>query len=798
MDVDVQDASRGLTEAEVRDRVARGLVNDVPAAPSRTVGQILRANVLTRFNALLGTLFVVIVIVGPYQDALFGLVLVANALIGILQELRAKRTLDRLAVLTAPRARVVRDGTVRELAVRDVVLDDVLELRPGDQVVVDGKVLDGASLEVDESLLSGESEPVLKHPDDEVLSGSFVASGGGRYRAVRVGRDAYAARLAEEARRFTLTGSELRAGIDRILRIVTWLIVPTGVLLLISQLRSNASVRQALRGTVAGTVAMVPEGLVLLTSVAFAVGVVRLARRRVLAQELSAVEVLARVDLLCIDKTGTLTEGRLAVEEVRPLGVGSPGGGRIGELELALASLARADPNPNATLLAVGERFPAAADAAWTPERTFPFSSARKWSGASFGPRGSWVLGAPEVLLPPDHPAVTAALERAEAGWRVLLVARSPQPLDAEALPAPLDPVALVVLGDRVREDAAETLRYFARQGVGVKVISGDHPRTVAAIAAGLGFSGSSSAVDARELPEDPAALADALEEHEIFGRVTPQQKRAMVLALRARGHVVAMTGDGVNDALALKDADIGVAMGSGSDATRAVAQLVLLDSTFDALPSVVNEGRRVLGNIERTSHLYVTKTVYATLLAIGVGVVGLPFPFLPRHLTLIGALTIGIPSFFLALAPSAERARPGFLGRVLRFTVPAGTLAAVATFLGYRLAIDESGVTLGQARTAATMVLCWIGFLILSMIAAPLTRPRLLLVWAMPAAFLAAMALPQARGFFALYPPKAVVWLAAFGIAGLVWTLARLFLPADRPVGPGVRRGGSAEPPEV
>jgi cation-transporting ATPase E len=328
-------------------------------------------------------------------------------------------------------------------------------------------------------------------------------------------------------------------------------------------------------------------------------------------------------------------------------------------------------------------------------------------------------------------------------------------------------------------------------------VISGDLPQTVAAIAGRLGAPGADRPVDARDLPEDPGGLAAELDDHSIFGRVTPRQKRAMVNALRSRGHVVAMTGDGVNDVLALKDADIGIAMGSGASATRAVAQLVLLDSTFDPLPAVVAEGRRVLGNIERTSNLYVTKTIYAMLISLGVGVLGLPFPFLPRHLSLIGALTIGIPSFFLALAPNAERARPGFLTRVLRFTVPAGTLAAIATFLGYVLARDEAGVTLAQARTTATMVLCWIGFLVLSIIAAPLTRPRLMLVWSMASAFIVAMLVPGSRTFFALTPPPLLVWLGAIGIAALVWSFARLFLPPDRPVGPGATPSAS-EPPDV
>ncbi len=778
----------GLTESQVQERVASGKVNEVPTRPSRTVKEIVRANVFTRFNALLGALLVVILIVGPYQDALFGFVLVGNTLIGIVQELRAKRTLDRLAVLTAPKARLVRDGTVRQLPVWSVVLDDVLELQPGDQVVVDGVVLDSQGLEVDESLVSGESEPAEKRAGDGVLSGSFVAAGSGRYRATRVGREAYAVRLAEEARRFELTKSELRAGIDRILQLVTWVLVPTAILLAVSQVGSNASLYDALRGSVAGTVAMVPEGLVLLTSIAFAVGVVRLARRRVLAQELPAVEVLARVDVLCIDKTGTLTEGRLAVEDVLPLASGQP-------YALALGALAASDPHPNATLLAIKQGF--AEVETWRADGAVPFSSARKWSAASFGEHGTWVLGAPEVLLADAaHPeAAGRAAELAEAGRRVVLASRTGEALDDERLPGRLDPVAFVVLGDRIRETAAATLAYFARQKVQVKVLSGDHPQTVAAIAGRLGAKGVGNAVDATELPDDPAALADILAEHTIFGRVTPQQKRAMVQALQSRGHVVAMTGDGVNDVLALKDADLGIAMGSGAEATRSVAQLVLLDSTFDALPSVVREGRRVLGNIERTSNLYVTKTIYAMLLALGVGVFQLAFPFLPRHLTLIGTLTIGVPSFFLALAPNTERARPGFLRRVFRFTVPAGTLAAVATFLAYRLAIDEP-VPLIQARTTATMVLCWIGFLVLTIIAAPLTRPRLALIWSMVAAFVAVMLTPVARTFFALEPPPLIVWLAGFGIAALMWSLSRLFIPPDRPVGPGAPVGAQSPEP--
>ena len=573
------DPERGLSSAEVAERVARGQVNDVPAAPTRTVGQIVRANVFTRFNAILGVMLAIILVVGPLQDALFGIVLIANAGIGIVQELRAKRTLDRLTLLTAPRARVVRDGDLHEVAVGDVVLDDVLDVGAGSEIVVDGEVLASRGLEVDESLLTGESDAVEKSPADEVLSGSFVAAGAGRYRATKVGAEAYAVQLAEDARRFTLTRSELRSGIDTILTYVTWAIVPTAALLFVSQMRARDDWREAMSGAVAGTVAMVPEGLVLLTSLAFAVAVVRLAQRKVLVQELPAVEGLARIDVLCIDKTGTLTEGKLAVQQVDPLD------GEGAGIETVLAALAAADPSPNATTNAIAERFPD--PPGWRATDGVAFSSSRKWSASAFEEQGVWFLGAPDVMLA----AVDGADELrdrvrgfADQGHRVLLVARA-QALTDEQLPPDLEPAGLVVLGDRPRPDAADTLRYFKEQDVTVKVISGDDPRTVGAIAGQLGLDGADEPIDARELSEEQGELAEVLESHSVFGRVTPQQKRSMVQALQSRGHTVAMTGDGVNDALALKDADIGVAMGSGSDATRAVAQLVLLDSTFDSLP---------------------------------------------------------------------------------------------------------------------------------------------------------------------------------------------------------------------
>ena len=719
----------------------------------------------------------VILVVGPLQDALFGFVLVVNAAVGIVQELRAKRTLDRLSVLTAPKAHVVREGRLAEVPVDAVVLDDVLQLSTGMQVVVDGEVLSSDGLELDESLLTGEADPVAKGAGDRAMSGSFVAAGAGRMVATAVGTDAYAVKLALEARRFTLARSELRDGVNQILRWVTFAIVPTAALLFISQLRHHDSWRDAVSGAVAGTVAMVPEGLVLLMSVAFAVAVLRLARRNVLVQELPAVEGLARVDVLCIDKTGTLTAGKLAVVSVETLD------GEV-HVEDALAAIAGADEHPNATMAAIGERYPTV-PSDWSETASVPFSSARKWSAVTFGDRGSWVVGGADVLIGADDEASGRVADATAGGARVLVLARADgQPEDGRL------PVVRAPGGARGPEGHAPSgrrgdPRVLQEQNVTVKVISGDDARTVGAIAEQLGLDGADRPVDARELPDDEEGLADVMERSSVFGRVTPQQKRAMVQALQSRGHVVGMTGDGVNDALALKDADIGIAMGTGSDATRAVAQLVLLDSNFEAMPQVVAEGRRVLGNIERTAGLYITKTVYAMLLSLAVGVAGFAFPFLPRHLTLIGALTIGIPSFFLALAPNTDRFQPGFVKRVARFALPAGALAAIATFMAYAIIRKKAGVSLIEAQTAAVMVLTWIGLLVLSIIAAPLNRPRLLLIWSMAALFLVAMLVPATQVFFALKSPDDLVWLAAFGIAAIVWSFARLFVPGEQPVGP-------------
>jgi cation-transporting ATPase E len=769
----------GLTDAEVADRETQGLANVSSERTSRTFGDIVRANVFTRFNAILGTMLVIIIIVGPFQDALFGVVLVTNALIGILQEWRAKITLDKLAVLNAPRVRVVRNGESYELPAERVVVDDVIDIRTGDQLVADGFVwTDPQGLEVDESMLTGESDPIVKHNREEVLSGSIVVAGSGRVQLTRVGDAAYARRLAHEARRFTLVRSELMDGINQILRFVQWALFPTALLLALSQFHSHHGWRAALSGVVAGVVAMVPEGLVLLTSLAFAVAAITLARRKVLVQELPAVEVLARVDVVCLDKTGTLTEGVIRFDTIEALDPTDP----VAEALGALAS----DEQRNATMNALCEAFPS--PTGWVRTDAVPFSSARKWSAASFSDHGSWVLGAPEMVWTADDAVRARANELAAVGQRVLLLAHTGEPLAGEDLPSGLHATAFVLFEEQVREDAASTLQYFAHEGVSLKVISGDNPRTVGAVARRVGVPGADEPFDARDLPDDTDELATVLEQHSVFGRVTPQQKRAIVAALQSREHVVAMTGDGVNDALALKDADIGIAMGNGAPATRAVAQLVLLDGRFATMPGVVAEGRRVIANIERVANLFVTKTVYAMFLAIAVGVTRWEYPFLPRHLTIVSSVTIGIPAFFLALEASAKRYEPGFIRRVLRIAVPCGLVAGTATFASYAYARDVSGVTLVSSRTAATLTLLVVGLWVLALLARPITPFRAALVASMVGIIAVVMLVPKLRDFYALELPPTAATIGAFVCAAIAivvleagWTVRQRRLPAEQ-----------------
>lgn len=836
--------AQGLSFKQVAHARAADETNEFDNSSSRSIVAILRANVFTIFNAILASAVVVVLAVGSWQDAVFGFVLLLNTLTGTIAELRAKRALDNLAVLAAPAAHVIRDGEAKDIEVSQVVLGELLELRSGDQVPADGQVLSSNGCEIDESILTGESVAVRKHENDQVLSGTTVIGGSARIRVTAVGEHSYANRLAMEARKYSVVTSELQEGTNRVLTWISWVIVPMTLLLLWSQLRVAGGISGSLDSgqwksavvlAVAGVVGMVPQGLVLLTSVNFAAAAMTLARRKVLVQELPAVEVLARVDMLCLDKTGTLTSGAVELDHIESCLSGSPAGGDGGSLaagkvsaddavlggggddaaggsagtgsgavvpasgdDAARAALAYlvggSEANATGSAIAAGLTGLEPAQARYA----IAFNSARKWSAVQTS-AGAYVLGAPEIVLAgstgsgtteadnaePDGTGLgstdNAALERVKAlagtGKRVLVLAHSNQALDQSenpTLPKDLTAALLVVLAEQVRPDAAQTLDYFKRQGVAVRVISGDNPVTVAAIAAHLGLRNPDGSepvgVDARTLPaiEDTQALADVLEKHTVFGRVTPEQKRAFVNALKSRGHTVAMTGDGVNDALALKDADLGIAMGNAAPATKAVSRLVLLNSQFDALPSVVAEGRRVIANMERVASLFLTKTTWAALLAAVVAITGFVYPFLPRQLTIVSSLTIGIPAFVLALAPTNQRYRAGFLARVLRLSVPAGVIVVVGVLCA-RLALILMGSNRNQISSVCTLVLVAGGLWLLSLTARPWVWWRAALVVLMSAAALAVVLLAPLRGFFDLAALTSNSWLVLVCAAGIV-----------------------------
>lgn len=776
-----------LSDEEVEARVKAGMVNTFDAKESRSVASILRANIFTRFNAIISVMLVVIFVFGEPADAMFGLVMVFNALIGIVQELRAKHTLDRLTVLIAPTATVRRQGGLTEISADEVVLDDLIVLARGQQVPVDANVIDSDSLEVSEALLTGEADPIVKHVSDPVFSGSFVVAGSAMCFVTAVGAEAYANQLAAKAKKFTLARSDLDDSINQILKIVTWLLLPTSALLLWSQLQAGTSVADAAVATVAGVVAMVPQGLVLLVSMAFAVAVIQLGRLNVLVQELPAVETLARVDILCIDKTGTLTDGGIELSSVIEV-VSDPS---LDE-NLDLASIAAADPDPNPTMVALGDAYPGPTNRIVAGR--IPFSSERKMSAVAFSDGTGWVIGAPEIVLAdnPNSEVMAKVGDLSEIGRRAVLVARCDARSVGEGTIDEVSPAYLLEFEEQLRPDAADTVAYFTEQEVDLKVISGDSPITVAAVAGTVGISGSST-IDAREMSSDPEVFSQVAEQTTVFGRVTPERKRELIGALKGEGHVVAMTGDGVNDVLAVKEADLGIAMGAGSGATRAVSQIVLLDNRFSALPAVVAEGRRVVANMERVSSLFLTKTVYATILAIVIGVVGLAFPFLPRHLTLIGSLTIGIPAFLLSFEPQDQPIRAGFLQRVLAFAVPAGVVTGMATFLIYGVSrLDALGLTLEESRTTATTLMVVLGLVVLYELIEPIDVHDLLMIGGLFAIYLFVLAVPFTRELFDLTVPTweawvvvAIVALIAGVLLKILWSWSKRFIAGRYGVDP-------------
>ncbi len=761
----------GLSDSDVSERIARGQTNQAEEPAGRSGLQILRANAVTPINAIMLVLFVLVLVSGNLRDGLFVGVVLSNTVVGVTQEVRARRELEKLQVLTEPKATLVRNGAQITVGSEEVVLDDLVVLVPGDQVPVDGEVATATGLQLDESMLTGESEPVAKNPGDSVLSGSFVAAGSGQIYATAVGSSSYAAGLATEAKTFRAAESQLRRSVDRILKWLTIIIPVASSLLLLSLLNSEPRWQDALIGTVAAAVAMVPDGLVLLTSLAFVAGVLELSRRNALAKQLSTVEVLARVDVLCLDKTGTITTGNIAFSAIHPLNDHT-----VDQAREALAALASSDDAMNTTMKAISNEV--GIESQWKKAETEPFSSDRKWSAVRFEEQGWYYIGAPDILLHGDE-AKSELIERLNAsGQRLIALVSSDHGPDGNSAPAESSAIAIVELCDEIRADANDILAYFADQSVTIKVISGDNPETVGAIAERAGLIANGRPIDARALVDDEGALEASLLDNDVFGRVAPRQKQAMVHALQRQGHVVAMTGDGVNDVLALKDADLGIAMGSGSAASRSVADLVLTDDSFATLPAVVAEGRKVINNVERVANLFVSKAVYAVLLTLAIGAIGSPFPFLPRQLTLIGTFSIGIPGFFLALAPEVDLVRRGFLSRVLHFSIPAGLIAGTTTLVAYETILRRTGLTLPEARTAATITLLGIGLAILVVASRPLQPWKLGLAAAMAASYGVIVAIPFGRTFFQLDVFTGLPWLIVV-MAVVVGSAATAALPS-------------------
>jgi cation-transporting ATPase E len=727
----------GLSTAEVADRVAAGLTNRQDTSSSRKFSSILRANFFTLFNAIVGGSFLALLLLGQWKDALFGLAVIFNILIGVVQEYRSKRTLDRISLLHAPHARARRNGELVDLKLEEIVMDDLLELRAGDQLLADAEVIFSDGLELDESILTGESEPVEKVIGSTLLASSAVSAGRGLARVTQVGSNTYASKITIEAKKFSLVASELRNSINKVIKWISYALLPFVAIAANGQMQAHGgwavaiadgSWIEATVASIASVIAFVPQGLVLITSITFAVAAMGLARKNVLLQELPAVEGLARVDVVCFDKTGTLTEGDIEFDAIELVGKDSLGH------EGVLAYFGN-DPDANATARCLAPAFTGHENL--RHEALVPFTSAQKWSSFTFKKEGTWTLGAPEFVLAKKHDTVlNRAAELAATGRRTLVLTREDQP------------IALVTFRERIRSDAAQTVRYFREQDVAIRIISGDNPQTVAAVARDAGVEFQGEAFDAQNLPEDIEALSEIMEQFTVFGRVTPEQKRNMVAALQLKGHVVAMTGDGVNDALALKKADMGIAMGSGSPATKAVSNLVLLDGKFSNLPGVVAEGRKVIANVERVSKLFLTKTSWALTLALAFGLLAWKFPFLPRQLSGIDSFTIGLPAFALALLPNTRRYEPGFLKRALSFTIPAG-LAVALCVITLRIVTNAQGWSMAEAQTGTMVTMSVTGIWVLSTLARPLNGVKLGIFVGMVALGAAIFTVPLATGYF-------------------------------------------------
>ena len=753
----------GLTDEQVNARIAEGKVNADENPNTRTYKQIVRENTLTFFNFLNLVLLVLVLLVGSYKNAFFVCIIIINTLIGIAQEIRAKKTIDKLAILTARKSVVIREGQKWTVPTEELVLDDVVCLKTGDQVPADARILEG-SLEVNESLLTGESDNLPKNEGDELFSGSFVTSGEACCQIIHVGKDNYAAQITSEAKEFKRHNSELKNSLNAILKVISIIIVPLGALLFYKQYYIvGDTFRDSVVSMVAGVLGMIPEGLVLLTSVALTLGALVLANKKTLVQELYCIETLARVDTLCLDKTGTITEGTMCVERVEPY----VSTGRVEtaatesesaesteaeeqvqtdsafmeEIDVIMGNMMYVLKDQNATIDALRKRFPAKQD--MTPEHVIPFSSDRKYSGAVFEEKGTYLMGAAQFLFPENNEELTEKCQAyAEEGLRVLVLAHSSQNAEGTELPEGLEPLALMLLTDVIREEAPDTLAFFDSQEVDLKVISGDDPVTVAAIARRAGLKNADSYVDATTLTTEEE-LQDAVAQYSVFGRVTPQQKKAMVQALQSQGHTVAMTGDGVNDVLALKEADCSIAMAQGSDAAKNIANVVLLDSNFASMPHIVNQGRRVVNNIRTAASMFLIKTMFSVMLSLLTIFFGNAYPFEPIQMSLISACAVGIPTFLLAQENNYEKIDHTFLRHVFINAFPA---AITITFCVFAVMLVCQNVyhSMAMLNTACVLVTGWNYMAALKTVYAPLNTYRKVIIYGMQFIFFAAAVIFQ------------------------------------------------------
>ena len=729
------DPAEGLSPQEIKLRQSNGLSNIMPPSNTKSEGQIIKENVLTFFNLIFLVLALCLCLVGSFKNLMFLLVAVANTVVGSFQEIRAKRAVDKLTLVAAGTAKAIRSGQRVSVRTDQLVRDDIVEFAAGDQICADAVVRDG-QLQVNESLLTGEADAILKNPGDTLKSGSFVISGRARVQLTHVGSESYAAKLAAEARRnVRSTESEMMLSLTKLITVVGIALIPLGIILFLRHFLSvfqGLPLRDSVESTVSALIGMIPEGLYLLTSVAIAASCLKLSRKRVLVQDMNCIETLAHVDVLCVDKTGTITEPTMEVTDVYPL---NSERFSYDDIEKILAAFYHGEEPDNETARAMGQQF--AGETTWRAVKRMAFSSSTKWSGADFGENGRYVVGAPEFIMGDRYDSIRSEAEPwSERGCRVLLLAAYDTAFDDGPLQsAHVAPIALVFLSNLLRPDAQETFRYFASQGVSVRVISGDNPITVAQVATRAGIENADRYVDATTLSTEQD-FEEAVKYYTVFGRVTPEQKRYLVRAFQKQGHTVAMTGDGVNDVLALKDANCGIAMASGSQAASQVAQIVLLNSQFSAMPAIVAEGRRVINNIQRAASLFLVKNIFSFALTLLLLFIDMPYPLLPIQLSLISTFTIGIPSFFLALEPNYARVEGKFMRNVIRRAMPGGltnlTIVLLAGFF-----TSTFGLSNEQLNTICVWVMSAVGLVTLYHVSVPFTRLRLAVLAGMTAAML-------------------------------------------------------------